>query len=254
MLRDNFGCTSNPIKTLVGNLFIYERNNERTILKNSDTSNQFRKSNDTSEELEKMREEFFNVKDDDIVKINKNIKHLLSKANKSRNTRLIVNQQNDASYSVTFAPAVGKFKRIKFKCSFYIDVYSPKNNVQFKHYHKKTIRYLIDTQDSEKFNPEQHDQFSLMAIKAYINWLKSIFESEGFEMKLKTVKFTQIERMKGETKKQKKKENKKERRKNKVKRAEKMNKKDEGKKDTTKCENKEAMYGENKEVERPITA
>jgi hypothetical protein len=26
-------------------------------------------------------------------------------------------------------------------------------------------------------NLEQHDQFSLMAIKAYVDWLKSIFES-----------------------------------------------------------------------------
>ncbi|CAB4460893.1 uncharacterized protein OCT59_010231 [Rhizophagus irregularis] len=249
MSQDDFGCTSsNPIRTLVGNLLMNERNNERTILKNLDTSNQFRKLDDTSEELEEMKEEFFGVKEVNIIKVSNNIKYLLSKvllkANKSRKTKLIVNQQSDASYSITFAPVVGKFKKFKLKCSFQIDVYIPKNNVQFKYSHKRSIRYLIDTQDSKKFNTEQHDQLSLMAIKAYADWLKSIFESGGFGMKLRSVKFTQIERMKDKTKKQKKKGEKKEKRKNKAKRTEEMNKKDEDKKDTIKCENKE--------IERPI--
>uniref|UniRef100_U9T4I3 Uncharacterized protein n=1 Tax=Rhizophagus irregularis (strain DAOM 181602 / DAOM 197198 / MUCL 43194) TaxID=747089 RepID=U9T4I3_RHIID len=80
MSQDDFGCTSsNPIRTLVGNLLMNERNNERTILKNLDTSNQFRKLDDTSEELEEMKEEFFGVKEVNIIKVSNNIKYLLSK-------------------------------------------------------------------------------------------------------------------------------------------------------------------------------
>ncbi|CAG8738925.1 1890_t:CDS:2, partial [Funneliformis mosseae] len=139
--------------------------------------NQFRSKVEVNNiELEEMKEKFFDHKKLESNKYFDPIKKLVLSANHKRKMHLTVLKKKDGSYCIKFLPIIGVIQTLDVGILKFA-VIDLKSDSKRPVYFKKYIKYGINIRDTKKFTLEQLKQFTEMAYKAYVDWLKPIIET-----------------------------------------------------------------------------